>query len=282
MIAETHDGDVPFGAMAEMRASFGMAVRLLRTERGWNLRTAAKELGLSLHYMWELEKGVANPSLEIQEKVAQGFGISLFDLMRSTEEQRVRRQARRAAGEEVEMPPPPRVRTKRAAAVASAEKQRRRKQRGQAEEQLPSVAACYIVRAGRLLMVRRRFREGTLVWAGPSGEVEPGETPEAAAIREVREEVGLEIEVIERLGDRVQPASGRHLIYFACRVISGEADVVDHEEIAAVEWCDWPTVEARWADLKGGIFPPVREYLTRELVGGQSEARSRGEAPGES
>src|SRR5215472_9628150 len=33
----------------------------------------------------------------------------------------------------------------------------------------PSVAACYIVRNGRLLMLRRRFREGTLEWAGPSG-----------------------------------------------------------------------------------------------------------------
>jgi len=130
----------------------------------------------------------------------------------------------------------------------------------------PSVAACYIVRDGRLLMVKRRVRQGTLVWAGPSGDIEPGETPEQAAIREVREEVGIEIEVLERLGDRMQPATGRHLIYLACRVVAGEPTVVDHEEISDVDWAGWDTVQARWASLKGGIYPPVRAYLERVLV----------------
>ena len=42
--------------------------------------------------------------------------------------------------------------------------------------------------------------------------------------------------------------------------------LIDHEEISAVEWCDWETVQQRWATLKGGIFPPVREYLERVLL----------------
>ena len=128
------------------------------------------------------------------------------------------------------------------------------------------VAACYIVKNGRLLMVRRRRREGTLEWAGPSGTIEPGETPEEAAVREVREEVGVTIEVERRLGERDHPATGRHLIYLVCRIVDGEPKLIDHEEISAIEWADLATVKERWSTLKGGIFPPVVEYLERTMA----------------
>ncbi len=139
----------------------------------------------------------------------------------------------------------------------------------------PSVAACYIVRNGRLLMLRRRFREGTLEWAGPSGGIEPGETPEQAAVREVQEEVGVKVEVIRRLGDRVHPATGRHLIYLACRIVEGDPVLIDHEEISAIEWADLATVKERWATLKGGIFPPVLEYLEQTMAPTESKTEQR-------
>ena len=135
------------------------------------------------------------------------------------------------------------------------------------------MAACYIVQDGRLLMVRRRLRDRAPEWTGPSGNVEPGETSEEAAVREVREEVGLTVEVVRRLGERVHPATDRHLVYLVCRVVAGEATIVDQEEVTAVEWCDLPTVLERWAGLKGGIYPAVREYL-EEALGGSEPDRS--------
>jgi 8-oxo-dGTP diphosphatase len=131
----------------------------------------------------------------------------------------------------------------------------------------PSVAACYVVRNGRLLMVRRVKQEGGLEWAAPSGQIEPGESPEAAAVREVREELGVSIAVERRLGDRVHPATGRHLIYLACRITSGAPALVADDEITAIEWCDLATVKQRWANLKGGIFPPVLAYLEETMPG---------------
>jgi 8-oxo-dGTP diphosphatase len=129
----------------------------------------------------------------------------------------------------------------------------------------PSVASCYIVEAGRLLMTKRRFPEGSFEWAAVSGQLEPGETPEQAAIREAREEVGLEIEVVSRLGERVHPATGRHLIYMAARPVSGSAVVADHEENSECDWADLATVKARWANLQGGIFPAVLDYLESHM-----------------
>lgn len=131
---------------------------------------------------------------------------------------------------------------------------------------LPSVASCYVVHDGRLLMTRRRFSEGTFEWAAISGGIEPGETPEQAAVREAREEVGLTIEVSERLGDRLHPATGRHLIYIAARIVDGAPSLIDHEENVEWDWADWPTVQQRWANLKGGIFPPVLAYLEQAMA----------------
>jgi 8-oxo-dGTP diphosphatase len=128
-----------------------------------------------------------------------------------------------------------------------------------------SVVIAVIAHDGLTLMTRRRFREGTLEWSAPSGEIEPGETPEQAAVREVREEVGLEVTADHYLGERVHPASGRHLVYIACRVVSGNAAIIDHEELAEIAWCTLPEVQDRLKNLKGGLFEPVRIFLQEAL-----------------
>jgi len=52
-----------------------------------------------------------------------------------------------------------------------------------------------------VLAARRHPATGALVWTIPKGHLEPGESSEAAAVREVREETGLDAVAEERLGD---------------------------------------------------------------------------------
>jgi 8-oxo-dGTP diphosphatase len=63
-------------------------------------------------------------------------------------------------------------------------------------------------------------------WSFPGGSLEPGETAAQAAIREAREEVSVEIEIIEKAGEReveLPEANRRYLIFvFAACLISGE------------------------------------------------------------
>lgn len=55
----------------------------------------------------------------------------------------------------------------------------------------PKVAAgCLILRDGKVLLVRRAIEPGYGKWVFPGGHVDRGETPEAAALRETREECG--------------------------------------------------------------------------------------------
>ena len=130
------------------------------------------------------------------------------------------------------------------------------------ETEQPSIAAAIIVANEQVLLVCRREAEGSLLWTFPSGKVEPGESGEQAAVRETREEVGLDVAAVKDLGERVHPATGRRMIYVVCEVLAGQAYVADADELAAVEWCD----RARVAELvPHPFFPSVQEYLDSHL-----------------
>ena len=132
-----------------------------------------------------------------------------------------------------------------------------------------TVAAAVIVRRHHVLLVRRRVAEGNLSWQFPAGGVELGESWAEASVRETFEEVGLEVIPTELLGRRLHPLTGTDIVYFACRVIGGEARVAAPDEVAEVAWVrleDLPRYVPR------GIFEPVQAYLDSTLALPQTAA----------
>ncbi|MET8404471.1 NUDIX hydrolase [Streptomyces sp900116325] len=126
----------------------------------------------------------------------------------------------------------------------------------------PPVSTAIIVDGGRVLMIRRRQREGKLLWAFPGGGIEAGESPEQAAVREVAEEVELEVKAVRVLGDRVHPNTGVHMTYVACEPISGTAGIGDADEIAEVAWVAHGEIPDY---VPYGLFPKVQAYLDEAL-----------------
>ncbi|MER7151241.1 NUDIX hydrolase [Streptomyces lydicus] len=127
----------------------------------------------------------------------------------------------------------------------------------------PGISAGIIVQDDRVLMVRRRVKEGELMWQFPAGAIEDGETAEQAAVRETQEETGLTVEALKLLGERVHPKTGRLMSYTACSVVSGEAHVADAEELAEVAWVSLAKIPEY---VPYGLFEPVQEYLDGELA----------------
>jgi 8-oxo-dGTP diphosphatase len=126
----------------------------------------------------------------------------------------------------------------------------------------PLVAAAVVVRGGRVLLVRRSVPEAGLVWQFPAGKVEPGESDIVAAVRETREEVGLLVSPIRRLGERTHPATGWCISYVACRVDGGDAGVAAPSEVAEVAWCDRLELATL---VQSALHEPVRAFLDAAL-----------------
>lgn len=126
----------------------------------------------------------------------------------------------------------------------------------------PGISAAIIVDQNRVLMVRRRVKEGALSWQFPAGGIEAGETPEEAAVRETVEETGLVVTSIKLLGERVHPKTHRTLSYTACEVVQGGARVADEDELDAVAWVALGEIPQY---VPYGLYEPVQKYLEEVL-----------------
>ena len=133
----------------------------------------------------------------------------------------------------------------------------------QTPDEKPGIAAAVVVDNGRVLLVRRRVKEGTLSWQLPAGAIEQGETAEQAAVRETKEETGLTVSAVTLLGARLHPITGRHMSYVVCTTESGTAHLADADELAEVEWSDRSEVAGRVPD---GFWEPVQAYLDSALT----------------
>ena len=115
----------------------------------------------------------------------------------------------------------------------------------------------------RLGALVARRNDGKPPWTFIAGEIEPGEDPADAAVREVKEETGLRIRTTGVIGRRVHPHTGREMVYLAASPTHGtKAFVGDEQEVAEVRWVDLAQAD----ELMGGtIFEPVRSYLKETL-----------------
>jgi 8-oxo-dGTP diphosphatase len=119
-----------------------------------------------------------------------------------------------------------------------------------------------IVWGGRVLVIKRKIPDGSLVWQFPGGKIEKGESPEQAAVREAREEVGLVVEPLKSLGERHHPATGRHIHYIACTV-RGVQVRIDRREVEDFGWFD---VKGLVEHTPEGVYAPVMLYLDGVLT----------------
>lgn len=63
----------------------GMRIKFLRAQKKWSQEDLAFAANINKNYISDLENGRRNPSLDILERIALAFGISLADLFRGVE-----------------------------------------------------------------------------------------------------------------------------------------------------------------------------------------------------
>jgi 8-oxo-dGTP diphosphatase len=119
------------------------------------------------------------------------------------------------------------------------------------------VVGVAVIREGRVLAALRAGPDGG--WEFPGGKVEPGETDEQAAVRELREELALEIEPGASLG-AAQPIGDKYLLrVYAAALVSGEPVLHEH---SAIRWVGAAELtELEWLRADRPFLPVVRGLL---------------------
>jgi 8-oxo-dGTP pyrophosphatase MutT (NUDIX family) len=123
-----------------------------------------------------------------------------------------------------------------------------------------------VVRDGACVVIvpTRPAANGSKVLALPKGHPEEGESPVDAALREVREEAGVEARLVEPLGDvrywytRDRRRIAKVVSFFLLQYVSGEVDDHDFE----VEHARWMPLEEAAREL---TYAGEREMAARAL-----------------
>lgn len=109
-----------------------------------------------------------------------------------------------------------------------------------------NVVAAVIFKDGKVFATQRGYGEFKDGWEFPGGKVEPGESPEDALRREIREELEVEVTVGDLI-DTIEydyPAFHLSMKCFACTIAGGSPHLLEHEaakwltstQLGSVDW----------------------------------------------
>ena len=123
------------------------------------------------------------------------------------------------------------------------------------------VVAAIIIHENKIFATQRGYGEFKDGWEFPGGKIEPGETPQEALVREIKEELDIEIEVKDFLETVEYDYPDFHLSMacFFCSIRSGEMVLKEHE---AAKWLTVETLDSvDWLPADKGLVEGIREYM---------------------
>lgn len=123
------------------------------------------------------------------------------------------------------------------------------------------VVAAIIIDDKKIFATQRGYGEFKDGWEFPGGKIEAGETPEEALVREIKEELDTEIEVLELIDTVEYDYPNFHLSMdcFICKIKSRNLVL---KELEAAAWLTKETLySVDWLPADEGLIPKIEKYL---------------------
>lgn len=133
------------------------------------------------------------------------------------------------------------------------------------------LVSAIIIENGKVLLQKRIDSQDTHndKWTTPSGKLELNEHPDDAIIREVKEELNIDVEIVSfvpRVDSFPNIKNKYHIVYlsYLCRIKNGTPINNDKEEISEIKWFD--LIELDKIDLIRGTLPSIRKCIDIGLI----------------
>jgi ADP-ribose pyrophosphatase YjhB (NUDIX family) len=118
----------------------------------------------------------------------------------------------------------------------------------------PKLAAgCLITRDERVLLVKRSIEPGYGTWVFPGGHVDRGETVEEAALRETREEAGVDAALDGLIGLYSYPGRPVVIAVFRAHLVPGSPEAAAGDETLEVGWFTAEEVESLTLGFRSSV-----------------------------
>lgn len=124
------------------------------------------------------------------------------------------------------------------------------------------VAAVISDGAGRVLATQCPPHKHNGGWEFPGGKIEPGEAPQVAVVREIREELGVTVQVGELLHtiEWDYPAFHLRMFCYACTITQGQIQLREHTAYCWASATDLPNIP--WLPADVDALPAVAAWLS--------------------
>lgn len=121
-----------------------------------------------------------------------------------------------------------------------------------------NVVCAVILKDNRIFATQRGYGEFKDGWEFPGGKIEPGEKPEEAVRREIKEELDTEVQVIRYLDTAEYDYPEFHISMkcYLCSVKKGKLELLEHE---AAKWLDLESIDTV------GWLPPDQMLVNRSV-----------------
>lgn len=118
---------------------------------------------------------------------------------------------------------------------------------------------CYILRDGKVLLLKRARPPHVGLWSPPGGKMQVGESPEECVVREIGEETGLQIHQpqLRAIMTVIDIAIPVHWLLFVFRADDVQGDVLPCEE-GELQWIDLDSIDSIPRPVSDArVFPHV-------------------------
>lgn len=135
-------------------------------------------------------------------------------------------------------------------------------------ERIIYLAGCLIQnKAGKILLMHRDNGKRNQ-WETPGGKVDEGETPEQAAIRELKEELGVGVKITRKVGetDFIEDDRALHYTWFQAEIVSGSPTIQEPQTFTEFKYFSWLEMEQMFDKLSSNAKNLARSFQEKQIT----------------